>query len=54
MNHSLSISAAAELLRNVVEIADTYRLLADRRQALLECLARLVQADSGHWVWGRG
>ena len=54
MSHTIDASAAGQLLRAVVEIADGGRALADRRQALLECLAELLHADSGHWVWGRG
>lgn len=54
MSQTVELSAVGLLLRAVAEIADGYRVLADRRQALLECLARLVHADSGHWCWARG
>jgi DNA-binding CsgD family transcriptional regulator len=51
---SIDISAAGKLLQAAVEIADTVAALAERRRAMLQCLAEAVGADVGHWSWARG
>jgi len=50
----LDVSAARQLLRAVVDVSESRRPLADLRWSTLQKLAELLQADAGHWAWGRG
>jgi hypothetical protein len=45
--------ATGKLLRAAVDISDGYSNLAERREAMLECLASLTDSDVGFWTWAR-
>ncbi|MDB5388887.1 MAG: transcriptional regulator, LuxR family [Planctomycetaceae bacterium] len=42
------------LLASALAIGDDNPNLADRRRAILNVLAELIDADAGFWSWGRG
>lgn len=54
MTDRLDVCAARRLLQAVVDVSESQRPLADLRQSMLQKLAELVNADAGHWAWGRG
>ena len=54
LQHAISGETIGDLLETVVVISEEQPELAGRRQAVLSCLARLIQADIGVWAWGCG
>src|SRR5262245_23599809 len=44
----------AQLIEAVATTADAYAGLAERREAILGALLKLVEAQAGVWGWGRG
>jgi DNA-binding CsgD family transcriptional regulator len=53
-NHSTEIAGAGPLIREILDIEQSSTLPVVQRQALLNTLSELLQADAGHWAWGRG
>jgi DNA-binding CsgD family transcriptional regulator len=53
VNPTIDIESAGSLLRSAVDIADGCSDLADRRRALLECVAHLTGSDMALWAWTR-
>jgi DNA-binding CsgD family transcriptional regulator len=51
---SAHVREASQVMRAVLEIAETPTSVGDRRRDVLDRLAKLLQADAGHWAWGRG
>ena len=45
---------AGRLLNAAVNIEGAALTLSERRQRFLVAIAELIQADAGHWAWGRG
>lgn len=48
------IPSLENLLAGVYRIVDRHQDMAARRQATLELLAELLDADNVHWSWGSG
>lgn len=51
---NLSYPSLTQLLMEAVRIAETRPSLLDRRQATVELLASLVDAEACIWAWGHG
>lgn len=51
---TLSRAKIESLVGGIVHIANTHGSLAERRQATLELLLKLLDARVGHWAWGYG
>jgi DNA-binding CsgD family transcriptional regulator len=54
MNRQIAEADVAKLLEAVFRVESCTRDIAQRRQQLLADMMELVQADLGHWSWGRG
>ncbi len=53
-DHVVKLTETSESLRAVLEAAEAPTSSVNRRQAILGRLGELLQADAGHWAWGRG
>ncbi len=51
---AISSECLGDLLESVIVIAAEHPALSGRRQAVLNQLAELIQADIGVWTWGCG